>query len=155
MKFNTANEVKKWLRGLPLLKKELELKMTFYRELIQNNRKLGEVGEKHIAYYGGEILRLQAELKKLTIQMDRILDCLDPEERVILTARYLRGILWDAMEFHVHYSRRQAIRIHNQAIERLVGTELGGDCVVRGEVRKKERIPGAGNGKTQGTLALR
>ncbi len=155
MKFKTADEAKKWLRGLPLLKKELELKTVFYKELISSNRKLGVVGEKYIEYYGGQILCLQAELKKLTIQMDRILDCLDPEERLILTARYLKGILWDAMEFHVHYSRRQAIRIHNQAIERLVGVELGGDCVVRGEKRRKERVSEAGNGKTQGALALR
>ncbi len=155
MKFKTADEAKKWLRGLPLLKKELELKTEFYRELIQNSRKLGAIGEKNIEYYGGQILCLQAELKRLTIQMDRILDCLDPEERLILTARYLHGILWDAMEFHVHYSRRQAIRIHNQAMERLVDVEFGGDCIVRGEKRKKERVPEAGNGKTQGALALR
>ena len=26
--------------------------------------------------------------------------------------------MWDAIEFHVHYSRRQAIRIHNEAIKK-------------------------------------
>ncbi len=155
MKFKTAENAKKWLRGLPLLKKELELKTMFYKELLLNNRQLGTLGEKYAAYYGGQVLRLQGELKQLTLQMDRLLDLLNPDERMIFTARYLRGISWDAMEFYVHYSRRQAIRIHNQALERLVGVELGGDFVVRGELREEKRIPGAGNGKTQGTLALR
>ncbi len=155
MKFKTADDAKKWLRGLPLLKKELELKTMFYKELLLNNRQMGTLGEKYAAYYGGQVLRLQGELKQLTLQMDRLLDLLDPDERMIFTARYLRGISWDAMEFYVHYSRRQAIRIHNQALERLVGVELGGDFVVRGELREEKRIPGAGNGKTQGALALR
>lgn len=155
MKFKTSDEAKKWMRGLPLLKKELELKMAFYKELLVDNRKLGAVGEKYVAYYGGEIIRLQGQLKQLTIQVDRMLDRLDPEERMIITARYLRGISWDAMEFHVHYSRRQSIRIHNQAIERLVGVELGGDWNVRGELREESGAERAGNGKTQGALALR
>lgn len=155
MKFTTTNEAKKWLRGLPLLKKELELKAAFYRDLIQNNRKLGVIGEKYTEYYGGQIIRLQEELKELTAQMDRILDVLDPEERMILAARYVRGLLWDAMEFHVHYSRRQAIRIHNQAIERLVGLELGGKNHEQKTERTGRETPGTGNGKAQGALALR
>ncbi len=155
MKFTTANEAKKWLRGLPLLKKELDLKAAFYKDLIQDNRKLGLVGEKYIAYYGGQIIRIQEELQELTKQMDRILDLLEPEERVILTARYVRGLLWDAMEFHVHYSRRQAIRIHNQAIERLVGLELGGNRDEKQAERQERATAGTSNGKTQGALALR
>lgn len=155
MRFTTANDAKKWLRGLPLLKKELELKTGFYRDLIQSNRRMGAVGEKYIAYYGGQIIRLQEELKELTAQMDRILDVLDPEERMILAARYVRGLLWDAMEFHVHYSRRQAIRIHNQAIERLVGVELGGKSDDRETDWTGRETPSTGNGKTQGALALR
>ncbi len=155
MQFKTSDEAKKWLRGLPLLKKELELKTEFYKELLTYNRKLGAAGEKYTAYYGGEILRLQGEFKQLLVQTDRLLNKLDPEERMIVTARYLKGISWDAMEFYVHYSRRQSIRIHNQAMERLVGVELGGDFIVRGETREETRVPGAGNGKTQGALALR
>ncbi len=155
MKFTTANEAKKWLRGLPLLKKELELKAAFYKDLINSNRNMGEVGRKYITYYAGEIVRLQEELKELTEQMDRILEVLDPDERVIFTARYVRGLLWDALEFHVHYSRRQAIRIHNQAIERLVGMELGGNTDDRKEKRDGRETAGAGNCQTAGALALR
>ena len=155
MKFKTADDAKKWLRGLPLLKKELELKTRFYKDLMQNNRKLGAIGNKYTEYYGGQILRLQGELKQLTIQMDRLLHMLEPEERMIFTARYLRGISWELMEYHANYSRRQAIRIHNQALERLVGVELGGDFIVRGEMREEAGKPRTSNGKTQGALALR
>lgn len=155
MQFKTSDEAKKWLRGLPLLKKELELKTEFYKELLTNSRKMGPAGEKYTAFYGGEILRLQGEFKRLVILTERLLDQLDPEERMIVTARYLKGISWDAMEFYVHYSRRQSIRIHNQAMERLVGVEFGGDFIVRGEMREESRIKSAGNGKTQGALALR
>ncbi len=126
MKFTTANEAKKWLRGLPLLKKELEMKMAFYEDLITDNQKLGEVGEKYISYYREQVVLLQEKMKGLVKQMDVVLEKLNPEERMILVARYVQGVLWDAIEFHVHYSRRQAIRIHNQAIEHLVGLEFGG-----------------------------
>ncbi len=124
MKFTTAEEAKKWLRGLPLLKKELQMKTAFYQDLIGDSKKMGTAAEKHITYYEIQIEKIQKEIKGLTEKMDTLLSLLDPEERMILTARYVKGLLWDAMEFHVHYSRRQAIRIHNQAVDRLVGREI-------------------------------
>ncbi len=125
MKFTTAEEAKKWLRGLPLLKKELQMKTAFYQDLIGDSKRMGKAGEKHIIYYERQIEKIQREMKEVTEKLDQLLSLLDPEERMILTARYVKGLLWDAMEFHVHYSRRQAIRIHNQAVERLVGQEIG------------------------------
>ncbi len=126
MKFTTVNDVKKWLRGLPLLKRELEMKTAFYKDLIQDSRKMGVLGEKYVKYYKSEVERLQNEIKTLTKQFDRALELLAPEERVIITARYIKQVIWNTIELHVHYSRRQAIRIHNQAIEKLVGVEIGG-----------------------------
>lgn len=124
MKFETAEEAKKWLRGLPLLKKELQMKTTFYQELMKDSKKLGTPNEKYIGYYQAQMDRMQKEMQELTEKMEGILSKLEPDERVVLTARYIKGVLWDAMEFYTHYSRRQAIRIHNQAIERLVGQEI-------------------------------
>ncbi len=124
MKFETAEEAKKWLRGLPLLKKELQMKTTFYQELIKDSKRSGIPSEKHIDYYQERIDHMQKEMRAMTEKMEAVLSVLDPDERMVLTARYMKGILWDAIEFHVHYSRRQAIRIHNQAIERLVGQEI-------------------------------
>ena len=51
-------------------------------------------------------------------------DMLDDTERLVLTAKYIKAIRWDFIEFHVFYSRRQAIRIHNEAIKKLVGQEV-------------------------------
>lgn len=141
MKFTTADEVKKWLRGLPLAKRELKLKMDFYKDLIRDNLTMGKGSEKYIAFYRQKIEDLQEELIRKTGEMERVLDRLDPEERMVLTARYVKGVLWDAMEFHVHYSRRQAVRIHNQAVENLVGIELGGMEYGKEEIVQRSAVP--------------
>ena len=43
MRFSTVEEVKKWLRGLPLLRKELTMKSDFYQDLIRDSAKMGTV----------------------------------------------------------------------------------------------------------------
>lgn len=126
MKLTNDEAVKKWMRGLPLMKKELEMKIAFYTDLAREVRKLGEAGEKRLTAYMAQIERLQDQIKGLARDMERLLDQLDPDERMILTARYVRRLLWDAMEFHVYFSRRQAIRIHNRAVKKLVGAQVGG-----------------------------
>lgn len=125
MIFKTENEVKKWLRGLPLLRKELSMRSEFFSDLVRESRKCG-VGIKHEDYYIKQIDSLHEQLKILEKNIELALDLLDPDERAIISARYIKHTMWDAMEFHVHYSRRQAIRIHDRAVKRLVGAELKG-----------------------------
>ena len=127
MILNTTNEVKKWLRGLPYTQKELKMKIEFYSDLIKDMKKLGKENSKREEYYLRETERLSEKIKNLTIDFERITEPLDPEEKMILTAKYVRRIIWDAIEFQVHYSRRQAIRIHNEAIKKLVGSQVGGE----------------------------
>lgn len=153
MRFSTEEEVKKWLRGLPLLRKELTMKSDFYQDLIRDSAKMGTVGEKHIHYYQTQIDEIHQKLKVLVSCFDSMMEYLAPEERSILTARYVNQLYWDAIEFHVHYCRRQAIRIHNNAVMRLVGIEIGGKK--SNEEAKQHTIPRTGSGKTQGALALR
>lgn len=124
MKLQNAESVKGWLRGLPLLKKELEMRIAFYSELAKESRKVSEIGDKHLAYYLTQIERLQPRMQTVLREAEKLLDTLLPEERAVLHARYLRRYGWDAMEFQVHYSRRQAIRIHNRAIDKLIGMEV-------------------------------
>ena len=126
MRFSTVEEVKKWLRGLPLLRKELTIKSDFYQDLIRDSAKMGTVGEKYIHYYQTQIDETHQKLKELVSCFDSMMEHLTPEERSILTARYVNQLYWDAIEFHFHYCRRQAIRIHNNAVLRLVGIEIGG-----------------------------
>lgn len=127
MKFTTSKEVKIWLRGLALLKKDLEMKAAFYTDLMRISNQMGNAGKKHEVYYQAQTERLQEKMKQLASDIERVLETLDPDEKAVLTARYIRRLMWDAMEFHVFYSRRQAIRIHDRAIEKLVGQEVALD----------------------------
>lgn len=124
MKFTTSNEVKTWLRGLALLKKDLEMKTGFYTDLMRISRQMGDAGKKHEGYYQAQVERLHQKMELLSEDIERVLDTLNPEEKAVMTARYIRRLMWDAMEFHIYYSRRQAIRIHDRAIKKLVGQEV-------------------------------
>ena len=62
MRFSTVEEVKKWLRGLPLLRKELTMKSDFYQDLIRDSAKMGTVGEKYIHYYQTQIDEIHQKL---------------------------------------------------------------------------------------------
>lgn len=127
MKFTTEKEVKTWLRGLALLRKDLEMKSGFYTDLMRISRQMGSAGKKHEGYYQAQVEQLHQKIQLLILDIERVLDTLDPDEKAILTARYIKRLMWDAMEFHVYYSRRQAIRIHDRAIKKLVGQEVGMD----------------------------
>ncbi|MEE1013451.1 MAG: hypothetical protein U0L92_03955 [Clostridia bacterium] len=131
MKFSTEKEIKAWFRGLSLLKKDLEMKSSFYLELLRECQRVGKSLSRHEAYYLAQIERLHEEMQQVTADTERIMDILTPEERLVITARYIKHLPWDGIEFAVHYSRRQAIRIHNSAIKKLIGQEVGPD-VYRG-----------------------
>ncbi|MBR5152113.1 MAG: hypothetical protein IKW60_01095 [Clostridia bacterium] len=132
MILKTKEEVKAWFRGLDLMKKDLEMKSAFYGELVWMSRNLGESGKKHEAYYLEKIQELHRRIQLLAEDIERVMNTLWPEERAVLTARYIRDKFWDAMEFQVHYSKRHSIRIHDRAVEKLIGQEV--DCdVYRGK----------------------
>ena len=61
MKLRNEKEVKTWLRKLPLLKKELELKIDFYTELVADFEKTSSYG-KHVDYYNEKIDELIQKL---------------------------------------------------------------------------------------------
>ncbi len=124
MKLNNVKEVKKWLRNLAVIKKELELKIDFYHELERDFK--GKDGLiKHCEEYMKKIKELKGALNKQMADIERLFSILTEEERMILTARYISLVKWDYMEFRVFYSRRQAIRIHDAAVLKLVGKEVG------------------------------
>lgn len=113
-------EVKKWLRGVLCKKKELGLKMDFYKDLCGEFRD-AKGFEKSIAYYKSEIKKCDDDIKIFLEDIKRLFNILDEDERMVLTARYISNIKWDYIELKVYYSRRQAIRIHERAVEKLVG----------------------------------
>ena len=120
MKFNNTNEVRKWLRNIPFLKREIELKIKFYKEL-QNDFDTSSSFSETSEYYKSQIEELQNKMKRLMEDVDKLFSILDDNERTVMTARYINLIRWDYIEFQVFYSRRQAIRVHNKALLKLVG----------------------------------
>ncbi len=128
MKFTTTDEVKKWFRNITLLKKEVDLKVKFYSELL-HTALLPASGstERDRAFYRHQAERAQKRYINCLDDTERLLSLLDADERTVLTAKYLNHISWDAMEFHIFYSRRQAFRIHDRALQKLVGQTVGED----------------------------
>lgn len=131
MKFSTEKEIKAWFRGLGLLKKDLGMKSGFYVELLRECQRVGKPLARHEAYYLAQIERLHEEMQEVTADIERIMDILTPEERLVITARYMKHLSWDGVEHMVHYSRRQAFRIHNDAMKKLIGQEVGSDVYRR------------------------
>lgn len=121
MQFKTTDEARKWLRGIGSTKRDLKLKIQFYEELITDSRKMGDKGKSYIDYYLKQIDELQKQLQDVVPTVEKLFEGLSPDEKMILTAKYLMNITWDAIEVYVYYSRRQAIRIHERAIKKLVG----------------------------------
>ena len=124
MKFKSTKDVKKWLRNLPVVKNDLMLKIKFYREISDELEKTPEF-ESTLERYKKEVENLSAKLEGLIKQTDKLFSYLEEHERLIMTARYINVIRWDFIEFKVFYSRRQAIRIHDKALEKLVGKTVG------------------------------
>lgn len=124
MILNNVKEVKDWLRNIPLVKAEMTLKIKFYQELEEEFNK-AEGFEKSLKYYRGQIESLQHKMETLMEDVDRLFKILDENERLVMVARYINLIRWDYIEFHVFYSRRQAIRVHDHAILKLVGQAVG------------------------------
>ncbi len=137
MTFYNAEEVKQWLKDILYTRRQLRLKIRFYQDLIEDTQSGGgfrfsdESIEKtsvspamkkiiNPEVYRTKITQLQTELLRRTELFDKMMNSLRGEERCIMTAKYLNGISWEHMEAHIPYCRRQAIRIHNKALEKLV-----------------------------------
>lgn len=124
MTFKNVSEVKNWLRNINIVKGELKLKIKFYKELEEEFN--GTAGfESSVKFYKNQVEELQEKLKRLISDTDKLFSLLDENERLVMTARYINMIRWDYIELHVYYSRRQAIRVHDGALLKLVGQTVG------------------------------
>ncbi len=124
MTLTNEKEVKKWLRNLAIVKAELGLKIKFYQELesdFKDSDGLKRYGEE----YEKKICELKDRLDGYIRDTDRLFSLLDENEKMIMIARYIKLIRWDYIQFQVFYSRRQAIRIHDNALKKLVGHTVG------------------------------
>ncbi len=141
MKFENASQVKKWLRLLPVAKKEMKAKIDLYSELIADLNRVGLADEaagnlrgvtygealSNVDRYREKIKEARDKFEGMMRDWERLRELLDSEEITVLTEKYLKGTSWTAMEFVVFYSRRQCFRILDRAAEKLVGQTVSGD----------------------------
>lgn len=120
VKLNNVNDVKNWLRSFPVVKKDIENQMSFYEELAECFMR--DINwKKDVELYRNEVKKLKSKLNLLLKDYERVARVLDEKEKLVLDVKYLKGVRWDYIERYVFYSRRQAIRIHDTAIKKLVG----------------------------------
>ena len=120
MRFENVKDVKKWFRGIVPCKRDIELKLEFYRDLLKSFEK-SEGFDNAVKYYKEQIEKLQNKMTTILEETERTMNLLDEDEKMIMTARYIKMIKWDYIEHQIYYSRRQAVRIHDRAVEKLVG----------------------------------
>ena len=106
-----VEEIKKLFRGIRSIKKEMELRLTFLKDVQKMDWDTASIEES--------ILQEYAKLESRLALADRMLETLEPEEREVLTARYYAGIRWEYMELKTLYSVSQCQRIHNRALKKL------------------------------------
>ncbi len=142
MKFENKDQVKAWLRTLPDAQKEMKLKIDFYNILINDLARIDKADEKllrlrpeadtyktsisNIEYYRNQITECRQKYECMLDDLNRLSKLLTADENAIITAKYLKGATWDAMEFMVFFSRRQCFRILDRALEKLIGQSVNG-----------------------------
>ncbi len=141
MKLNDKAQVKKWLRNLTLIKREMKLKIDFYNTLIDDFARLNVSDKRlkklkpesdtyttaasNINFYRAEIDKCREKYNNTLNDWNRLSELLDSDEVMVITEKYLKGTVWDAMEFKVFFSRRQCFRIIDRSVEKLVGQTVG------------------------------
>lgn len=62
----------------------------------------------------------EGELAQAQMDIERLIEGLEPIERVIARYRYIDGMHWEQICVKVNYSWRQTHRIHSEMIDKLV-----------------------------------
>lgn len=134
--------VKKWLRNMPLARKEMNLKIDFYNSLINDMSRIGVADSRlkklkpetdmclsdisNVEFYRSQIEKCREKYDAVLRDWDRMSKLLTADEVSVITAKYLKGITWDAMEFTLFFSRRQCFRILDNAVSKLIGQTVEG-----------------------------
>jgi hypothetical protein len=66
---------------------------------------------------------MDAELAQAQMDIEHLIEGLDPIERVIARYRYINGMHWEQICVKVNYSWRQTHRIHSDMIDKLAEME--------------------------------
>jgi DNA-directed RNA polymerase specialized sigma24 family protein len=65
----------------------------------------------------------EADLAQAQMDIEHLIDNLDPIERVIARYRYIDGLHWEQICVKINYSWRQTHRIHSDMIDKLAKEE--------------------------------
>lgn len=66
---------------------------------------------------------MDAELAQAQMDIEQLIENLDPIERVIARYRYINGMHWEQICVKINYSWRQTHRIHSDMIDKLAEME--------------------------------
>lgn len=128
-----AKDVKRWLQRIKksdtLIRQLTETRMTLRAGLMSAVTGLSGMpgGRGDPDRLGAAFARIDALDRKidkgvrdLITQTDEALHWIqmlpDPEERTVLIARYLRGMMWDRIAIEMHMDKRTAQRLHGRAL---------------------------------------
>lgn len=128
-----AKDVKYWLQRVGKLNAEIrqlnETRMTLRAGLMSTVTGLsgmpggkGDPDRLGAAYARIDTLdrKIDRRVRALIRQTDAALRWIerlpDPEERAVLIARYLRGMMWDRIAIEMHMDKRTAQRLHGHAL---------------------------------------
>ncbi len=65
----------------------------------------------------------ERELTKAILEIEEIIDLLQPRERTLLRLYYIDGLTWEQVACEMNYSWSQVHRIHGEALKKLKATE--------------------------------
>jgi RNA polymerase sigma factor (sigma-70 family) len=65
----------------------------------------------------------ERELTRAILEIEEIIDLLQPRERTLLRLYYIDGLTWEQVACEMNYSWRQVHRIHGEALTKLKATE--------------------------------
>lgn len=65
----------------------------------------------------------ERELTRAILEIEEIIDLLQPRERTLLRLYYIDGLTWEQVACEMNYSWRQVHRIHGEALKKLKATE--------------------------------
>lgn len=128
-----AKDVKRWLQRIKksdtLIRQLTETRMTLRAGLMSTVTGLsgmpggkGDPDRLGAAYARIDALdrKIDKGVRDLIAQTDEALHWIqmlpDPEERAVLIARYLRGMMWDRIAIEMHMDKRTAQRLHGRAL---------------------------------------
>ena len=76
----------------------------------------------------------EADLAQALIDIEHLIDGLDPIERLIARYRYIEGLQWENICVKISYSWRQTHRIHDGLLEKLARSQAGEDELEKARV---------------------